>query len=80
MYTSLGGLLAIAWSDLFQGTFLLGAILGVPLYVIFYMLGGPISFMQQLSTLPASYLSIIPSSGYTSLFGTTTYFSKFYEY
>ena len=70
MYTSLGGLLAIAWSDLFQGTFLLGAILGVPLYVIFYMLGGPISFMQQLSTLPASYLSIIPSSGYTSLFGT----------
>lgn len=67
LYTSLGGLLAIAWSDLFQGTFLLGAILGVPIYIIFYMLGGPASFMHQLSDLPSSYLSIIPTSGYSGL-------------
>lgn len=70
LYTSLGGLLAIAWSDLFQGTFLLGAIIGVPLYVLLYLLGGPVSFIHQVSALPYAYLSVIPTSGYNGLLST----------
>lgn len=38
-YTMLGGFLAIAWSDLFQGTLLLAAIMFVPCYVLAH-LGG----------------------------------------
>ncbi len=38
-YTLLGGFIAVAWCDLFQGLFLLAAIVIVPLYTI-YTLGG----------------------------------------
>lgn len=38
-YTLLGGFIAVAWCDLFQGLFLLAAIVIVPVYTV-YLLGG----------------------------------------
>jgi len=39
IYTLLGGFIAIAWCDLFQGLFLLVAIVIVPIYALFYIDG-----------------------------------------
>ncbi len=47
LYTLLGGLLAIAWSNLFQGLFLLVAIIAVPLYAIYYY-GNIHSFLNTI--------------------------------
>jgi SSS family solute:Na+ symporter len=52
-YTLLGGLMAIAWSNLFQGIFLLIAILLVPFYAI-YQLGGSGSVIADLAQQPGS--------------------------
>src|SRR5581483_3183777 len=38
-YVLLGGFIAVAWCDLFQGLFLLAAIVVVPVYTV-YLLGG----------------------------------------
>src|SRR3989339_365654 len=46
-YTLLGGLMAIAWSNLFQGLFLLIAILIVPFYAM-YQVGGLTSVITDL--------------------------------
>lgn len=59
-YTLLGGLMAIAWSNLFQGIFLLIAILTVPLYAI-YQLGGISVVIANLAQQGPEYLSIIPT-------------------
>ncbi len=47
-YTLLGGLMAIAWSNLFQGIFLLIAILLVPFYAM-YQMGGLTSVITDLA-------------------------------
>ncbi len=60
-YTLLGGLMAIAWSNLFQGIFLLIAILTVPLYAI-YQLGGISVVIANLAQQGPEYLSIIPTN------------------
>lgn len=39
LYTLIGGFVAVAWCDFFQGLFLLGIIIAVPLYTLF-LLGG----------------------------------------
>ncbi len=59
-YTLLGGFLAIAWSNLLQGLFLLVAIVIVPLYAV-YQLGGPALFLTILHQQSACYLSIMPA-------------------
>ena len=60
-YTLLGGLMAIAWSNLFQGIFLLIAILMVPLYAI-YQLGGINAVMLDIAQQQGpQYLSMIPT-------------------
>ena len=51
-YTLLGGLLAIAWSNLFQGLFLLVAIIVVPIYTI-YSFGNLHEFMYNIAYLQA---------------------------
>jgi len=58
-YSLLGGLLAVAWSNLFQGVFLLFSILIIPFYLI-YQLGGVTIFLELLSETNPNYLSIIP--------------------
>jgi len=39
LYTLIGGFVAVAWCDFFQGLFLLGVIAAVPLYTLIYMGG-----------------------------------------
>ena len=57
-YTLLGGLMAIAWSNLFQGIFLLIAILAVPLYAM-YQLGGMHVVFANLAQQGPQYLSCL---------------------
>lgn len=59
-YSLLGGLLAVAWSNLFQGLFLLFTIILVPCYAL-YQLGGITACLDILSTQNTSYLSVIPT-------------------
>lgn len=58
-YSLLGGLLAVAWSNLIQGIFLLVAILLVPFYAI-YQLGGIHAFITLLHQQTPQYLSAMP--------------------
>lgn len=62
IYTLLGGLLAIAWSDLFQGTFLLICIILVPWYATMH-LGGFTHVHQSLQIFGPEYLSVWPQGG-----------------
>ena len=63
-YTLLGGFVAIAWCDFFQGMFLLGVIVGVPLYAFTFTNGIQeiITIAQQknlsLSLLASPYQTI----------------------
>lgn len=59
-YSLLGGFLAVAWSNLFQGVFLLIAILLVPLYAM-YQLGGIAPLLATLHEQGPGYLSILPA-------------------
>lgn len=61
-YALLGGLLAVAWSNLIQGIFLLIAILIVPCYAM-YQLGGIDIVITTLQQQNLSYLSFIPEKG-----------------
>ena len=58
-YTLLGGLLAIAWSDLFQGLFLLGCIILVPWYAV-QQLGGLTQLSHNLQIFGPDYLCLWP--------------------
>ena len=62
LYTLLGGLLAIAWSDLFQGTFLLLCIIYVPWYATSY-LGGINNVSHILQGFGPQYLTLLPEGG-----------------
>ncbi|MBI2352711.1 sodium/proline symporter [Candidatus Dependentiae bacterium] len=62
LYTLLGGLFAIAWSDLFQGTFLLACIMFVPYYTTMH-LGGFSHLIKSLQQYGSSYLSFFPTDG-----------------
>lgn len=62
LYTLLGGLLAIAWSDLLQGTFLLVCIILVPLYATI-KLGGFLQLHQALQFFGPEYFSFWPHGG-----------------
>lgn len=62
LYTLLGGLLAIAWSDLFQGLFLLACIIFVPWYGT-ETLGGFNQLSHNLQLFGPDYLSLWPQGG-----------------
>ena len=57
-YTLLGGLMAIAWSNLFQGIFLLIAILLVPFYAM-HQMGGMQSVFANLAKQTPQFLSCL---------------------
>lgn len=63
IYTLLGGLLAVTWSNLLQGTFLLLCILFVPIFAINTKLGGFTQFHQNLQLFGSDYLSFWPAGG-----------------
>lgn len=56
LYTSIGGFLAVSWTDFFQGTLMLICLLLVPAFVIHHM-GGYETSLQKLHQLDASYFS-----------------------
>jgi sodium/proline symporter len=59
-YALLGGLLAVAWSNLFQGLFLLVAIILVPFYAL-YQMGGITAVIHHFKHYDSNYLSCIPA-------------------
>ncbi len=63
LYTLLGGLLAVAWSNLLQGTFLLACIMFVPIFAIQTKLGGFAQFQQSLQLFGSDYFSLWPQGG-----------------
>ena len=63
VYTLLGGLLAVAWSNLLQGIFLLACIMFVPIYAINVKLGGFSQFHQSLQLFGSDYFSLWPTGG-----------------
>jgi sodium/proline symporter len=63
IYTILGGLLAVAWSNLLQGTFLLACIMFVPIYTIITKLGGFTQAYESLKIFGPEYSSLWPTSG-----------------
>lgn len=63
IYTLLGGLLAVAWSNLLQGTFLLSCIMFVPIYALNTKLGGFAQFYQNLQIFGDNYFSLWPAGG-----------------
>lgn len=73
-YTLLGGLMAVAWSNLLQGIFLLIAIMIVPIYATM-QLGGVDQIIAILSAQSIDFLSCTPKDqSYLSIiFGITTW-------
>lgn len=63
IYTLLGGLLAVAWSNLLQGTFLLACIMFVPVYAIMTKLDGFTHAYNSLQLFGPEYSSLWPASG-----------------
>lgn len=55
LYTSLGGFLAVAWTDVFQGLLMAAALIVVPL-VALDQLGGPTAALTQLQALNPALL------------------------
>ncbi len=73
-YTLLGGLMAVAWSNLFQGIFLLFAIMIVPTYATM-QLGGLTTLLAQLAQQSPQFLSIVSAdqSVLSIFFGITAW-------
>jgi sodium/proline symporter len=63
MYTLLGGLLAVTWSNLLQGLFLLACIIFVPIFAINTKLNGFANFNQNLKLFGSDFLSFWPAGG-----------------
>ncbi|RZV06456.1 sodium/proline symporter [Natrinema hispanicum] len=59
-YTVLGGLVSVAWTDLLQGTLMVGAVLFSLAYMAFD-LGGFTTINQQLASVDPSY--VLPTGG-----------------
>jgi sodium/proline symporter len=66
LYTLLGGLFAIAWSDLFQGTFLLLMIILVPVYTIMHV-GGLQSALTIIGDKDPAFLFWQPTNWITTI-------------
>nr|MBP9765506.1 sodium/proline symporter [Candidatus Babeliales bacterium] len=62
-YTLMGGLLAVAWSNLLQGTFLLACIMFVPIWAIITKLDGFSHAYHSLQIFGDQYTSWWPTTG-----------------
>ena len=65
-YTAIGGFLAVAWADLFQGTFLLIMVVLVPLVALSTLPGGIADVLQAAQSKNIS-LSLLPDFSFTGL-------------
>jgi sodium/proline symporter len=63
IYTLLGGLLAVTWSNLLQGIFLLLCIMFVPIFAMQTKLGGFAQFHHDLQMFGSDFLSFWPTGG-----------------
>lgn len=63
-YTVLGGLVSVAWTDLLQGTLMVGAVLFSLAYMTFD-LGGFATINQQLASVDPSYVHPTAGGAYT---------------
>lgn len=68
LYTLLGGLLAVTWSNLLQGMFLLFCIIFVPFYAITTKLNSFDTFTNSLQLFGPDYLSFWPAGGIFATF------------
>lgn len=64
VYTVLGGLVSVAWTDLLQGTLMVGAVLFALGYMLFD-LGGFTAINQQLAAFDYSYVHPTSGGAYT---------------
>ncbi len=65
-YTVLGGFLAVSWTDLFQGTLMIIALVGVPIGV-FHALGGVGSTMDSVRAINPNLLHLFKNPDGSSL-------------
>lgn len=66
VYTVLGGFLAVSWTDLFQGTLMIIALVGVPIGV-FSAIGGTGTTMDSLRSLNPNLLNLFRNPDGSSL-------------
>jgi sodium/proline symporter len=64
IYTLLGGFLAVAWSNVFQGLFLLAMIILVPLYGFFHLSNG---WQQIINAAAAHHVSLSLGNSWSSI-------------
>ncbi len=57
LVTSLGGFRAVAWTDLFQGLLMAGALLALPLWAILHLVGGFGALVDGLGAADPSFLT-----------------------
>jgi len=57
LVTSLGGFRAVAWTDLFQGLLMAGALLALPLWAILHLVGGFGALVDGLGAANPSFLT-----------------------
>jgi len=57
LVTSLGGFRAVAWTDLFQGLLMAGALLALPLWAILHLVGGFGALFNGLGAADPSFLT-----------------------
>jgi len=57
LVTSLGGFRAVAWTDLFQGLLMAGALLALPLWAILHLVGGFGALIDGLGAADPSFLT-----------------------
>ncbi|WP_273740681.1 sodium:solute symporter family protein [Natrinema soli] len=66
VYTVLGGLVSVTWTDFLQGTLMVGAVL-LSLGYMMFDLGGFTAINQQFATLDSSYVHPTSEGAYTTI-------------
>jgi sodium/proline symporter len=66
LYTVMGGLVSVAWTDLIQGTLMVGTV-AVALAYMAIDLGGVASINQQFATIESAYVAPLGGGTYTAL-------------
>ncbi|MBS0654412.1 MAG: sodium/proline symporter [Verrucomicrobia bacterium] len=68
-YTFIGGFVSVVWADLFQGIFLLGAIMVIPIIAFFHIDGiMAITTQAQASDIPMNLFSLSKDAGLEDIF------------
>ncbi len=68
-YVSLGGMLAITWTDVFQGTLMLFVVIGAALLLMF-RIGSPMTIMEQATAVAPELGRMGTDQGITSYLGS----------